>query len=64
MIEGLFEAGEDTARLDTLVDLNPFAVEYRYQSMDSGDDELDRLSILHEIEDLLARVSQVLDPSE
>lgn len=63
MIEELFEAGEDTSMLDTLVDLNPFAVEYRYQSMDSGDDELDRNAVLHKIEGLLARVSRVVDPS-
>jgi HEPN domain len=64
MIEELFEGGEDTSGLDTLVDLNPFAVEYRYQTMDSGDDELDRIAVLHEIEGLLARVSKVVDPSE
>ncbi len=64
MIEELFEAGEDTSTLDSLVDLNPFAVEYRYQSMDSGDDELDRNAVLHEIEGLLARVGKVVSPSE
>jgi HEPN domain-containing protein len=63
MIEELFEAGEDTSSLDTLVDLNPFAVEYRYQSMDSGEDELDRHAVLNEIERLLTDVSKVVEPS-
>jgi HEPN domain-containing protein len=63
MIEELFEAGEDVTRLESLVDLNPFAVEYRYQSMGSGDDELDRDAVFHEIEGLLSRVRAVVDPN-
>src|SRR5436853_2751568 len=42
LIEELFDAGEDTSDLDTLVDLNPFAVEYRYESLDLDDDTLNR----------------------
>jgi HEPN domain-containing protein len=64
LIDELAEAGEDTSSLDSLVDLNSFAVEYRYQSIDPGEDELDRNAVLREIESLLARVSGVVGPSE
>jgi HEPN domain-containing protein len=46
LIELLAEAGEDTVDLETLVDLNPFAVEFRYEVMDPDEDKLDRSGIL------------------
>jgi len=56
LIGELLTAGEDTSDLDNLVDLNPFAVEYRYESLDSEDEELDRSAYLDEIQALFDRV--------
>jgi hypothetical protein len=64
LVEELFGAGEDTADLDALIDLNPFAVEYRYQSMDLDDDELDRNAALAEIQALFDRVTSKVGPGE
>jgi hypothetical protein len=52
LLEQLSDVGEDATNLSTLIELNPFAVEYRYQSMDSDDDELDRNAALAEIQAL------------
>ena len=41
LIETLNDEGEDTSSLNSLVDLNPFAVQYRYESLDSDDDEFE-----------------------
>lgn len=56
LIQALDGAGEDISGLDSLVDLNPFAVQYRYESLDSDDDELDRGALLVEIQALFVRV--------
>lgn len=55
LVGELMIAGEDTSDLDNLVDLNPFAVEYRYESLDSDDEELDRSAYLNEIQVLFDR---------
>jgi HEPN domain-containing protein len=56
LIGELITAGEDTSNLDNLVDLSPFAVEYRYESLDTDDEELDRSAYLDEIQALFDRV--------
>ena len=60
LIETLDKAGEETAGLDDLVDLNSFAVQNRYEPLATDDEELDRLAIVREIESLLERVAQRL----
>jgi len=64
LIEELFDAGEDTSGLDTLVDLNPFAVEYRYEALDSDDDTLNRDGALVEIQALFDRMESKIGPLE
>ena len=60
LIEALRGAGQDTSGLDSLVDLNPFAVQYRYESLDSDEDELDRGALLTEVQALFDRVEGLL----
>jgi HEPN domain-containing protein len=60
LIEVLKTAGENTTSLDSLVDLSPFAVQYRYESVESDDDELDRSSLLSEIQSLFDRVHDLV----
>ena len=57
LVENLVDAGEDTTALDRLVDLNPFAVEYRYQSLDSDDDPIDRDAFYQEVQTLFDHVA-------
>ena len=64
LIEALDGVGEDTSSLDSLVDLNPFAVQYRYESLDSDDDELDRGALLAEIQALFDRVEGLIGKAE
>jgi hypothetical protein len=64
LLEELLEAGEDTSNLDTLIDLNPFAVEYRYDSLDSDDETIDRSAVLVEIQALFDRVDSRIGPLE
>ena len=62
LIETLGGIGEDTSDLQDLVDLNPFAVQYRYESLDSDDEVLDRVTLLREMEALFTRVSEKVTP--
>ena len=56
---GILEtAGADTENLDSLVDLTPFAIQYRYESVDSDDDKLDRNAVLSEVRSLFDRVKR------
>lgn len=56
LIEELSTAGEDTTDLDALADLNPFAVEYRYEAFDPGDERLDRGIVMAQIQVLFDHV--------
>ena len=60
LIEILDRAGEDTSDLDSLVELSPFAVQYRYESLDIGEDELDRSALLTETQALFGRVESLI----
>jgi HEPN domain-containing protein len=62
LVENLVDAGEDTTALDRLVDLNPFAVEYRYQSLDSDDDPIDRDAFYQEVQTLFDHVASKISP--
>jgi HEPN domain-containing protein len=64
LIEVLNDAGENTTSLDALVDLNPFAVQYRYESLDSDDDELDRTALISEVKSLFDHVAGVISEAE
>ena len=57
LIEELADAGVDVSTLDRLVELNPFAVEYRYESLDSDEEPIDRDSILSEVDRLFNDVA-------
>lgn len=52
----LQDAGESTAGLESLVDLNPFAVHHRYEFRASDGKDLDRAAALVEVEALYRRV--------
>jgi HEPN domain-containing protein len=56
LIDTLGDEGADTSSLNSLVDLNPFAVQYRYEFLDADDDQLDRSSTFQEIQSLYDRV--------
>jgi len=62
LIVDLSTAGEDTTDLDALVDLNPFAVEYRYEAFDPGDERLDRATVMAQIQALFDRVNAKVGP--
>ena len=57
LVEDLLRAGEDVSSLDQLVDLNPFAVEYRYESLEPDDEPIDRDAFLQEVQDLFDHVA-------
>lgn len=60
LIQALEEAGEDISAVLSLVDLYPFAVQYRYESVGEKDRALDRPALLAEIEELFKRVDERL----
>lgn len=59
-IDLLESSGEDVTDLSDLVDLNPFGVQYRYESLPDDDDELNRLEILEKIEQLFTRIERLV----
>ena len=61
LLEDLATAGQDSKDMETLVDLNPFAVEYRYEALDTGDERLNRRAVLAEIERLFERVEAQIE---
>lgn len=63
LIETLDDAGEDTSSLHDFVDLNPFAVQYRYESLGGDDEALDRATLLQDVQSLFARVVGRIAPS-
>jgi HEPN domain len=63
LVETLDAVGEDTSSLRDLVDLNPFAVEYRYELFDKDDEELNRATLILEVETLFASVAEKVLPS-
>ena len=50
----------DVSELYGLVDLNSFAVQFRYESLVPDDEELERRILFDEIESLFLRVEQIL----
>lgn len=56
LIDVLADAGEDVQGLDDLTELNPFAVQFRYEAFDEEDVPIERPVLLAEIERLLHHV--------
>jgi HEPN domain-containing protein len=52
----LNDLGEDISGLTDLVDLNLFAVQYRYESLVAEDDELDRDALIATVEALFDQI--------
>ncbi|HEX4130911.1 MAG TPA: HEPN domain-containing protein [Pirellulales bacterium] len=46
LIDAVEDSGEDADWLREMVDLNPFAVQYRYESVDEEEEAIDRTSVL------------------
>jgi HEPN domain-containing protein len=62
LLEELTRAGEETTTLEGLIDLNPFAVEYRYELLDPDDDDLDRSEFISQVQALFYHVSIRIEP--
>lgn len=59
LIQELDAMGEDVNFLDELLELNPFAVQYRYETMDDDEEEpMDRQRVLADVGALLSHVAQ------
>jgi HEPN domain-containing protein len=56
LLEVLGRIGVDTSDLEALIELNPFAVQYRYETLGAEDEVLDRLKTLSEVQGLYERV--------
>lgn len=57
LIDLLREHGATTEGLDSFVDLNAFAVQYRYESLYSDEETIDRLQTVANIDALINRVA-------
>jgi HEPN domain-containing protein len=64
LLEELTAAGEDTTSLEELVELTPFAVEYRYELLDPDDDLLNRGEFLERVQTVFERISLIICPGE
>jgi len=56
LLDKLHDLGQDVTNFSNIIDLNPFAVQYRYESLDSDGEELDRNALLNEIQILFDRI--------
>jgi len=54
------DSGVETAPLQDLIELNRFAIQYRYESIDPGEPVLDRASMLDRVSALRDRVAQLI----
>lgn len=59
-IQILSNLGENVTGLDELIDLNPFAVQYRYESLADDDEELDRASSFTTLKSLFGKVERII----
>ena len=60
LVDRLHDLGQDVSDFSNIIDLNPFAIQYRYESLDSDDEELDRHDLLNEIQILFDRIESML----
>jgi len=56
----LEEKGKDCNRYLDFLELNAFAVQFRYEAFDMEDERLDRPSLLHRIEELIIHIEQLI----
>jgi hypothetical protein len=55
-------SGEHVEKLHDLVDLNPFAVQYRYETLEGEDEPIDRNQVLSRVEEVFEFVKGVISP--
>ena len=60
LIDALEDASEDVGELLEFVDLNPFAVQYRYETLDEDEDPIDRKRVIEEVQKLFDFVSALI----
>ena len=60
LLEILRRKGQDVERYWELVEYNPFAVQFRYESFGVADEPLDRPASLKRVEDLFEHVRQIV----
>lgn len=60
LLDLLAQAKVDTNGIETFVDLNAFAVQYRYESLYENEEALDRHELADRVDALLDRVSVVV----
>ena len=58
LLNSLNDLGEDVSDLTDLVDLNLFAVQYRYESYGLDDEEIDRYALLATVEELFLKMKE------
>jgi len=60
LIDSLAETGEEVADLRELVDLNPFAVQYRYETLDEEEEPVDRENLTRQVQRLFDKISAIV----
>jgi HEPN domain-containing protein len=60
LLATLSDHGQDTTPYEQLVDLNDFAVQYRYDAFTDLGDELDRTKLVRDITELIANVEKAV----
>jgi HEPN domain-containing protein len=61
LLQILDTVGADVSPFDSLVDLNSFAVQFRYESLLDYDESLNREALIEDVEKLFECVSNILD---
>jgi HEPN domain-containing protein len=59
----LQDSGCDITPLWDLVEYNAFAVQYRYEAFEAGEDPLDRDAVVGQVRALISQVAEMLQPS-
>lgn len=60
LLKLLADLGADVARFQDLIEYNPYAVQFRYDTFELGDEPLDREQAIERIQDLLEHVEQLV----
>lgn len=60
LLEDLEDSGEDISELTDLIDLNPFAVQYRYESLIEEDEAIDRTEVLTRVQGIVNKVAGII----
>jgi HEPN domain-containing protein len=64
LFQELKRAGVRIPGGEDLISLNPFAVQFRYETMDSSEPELDRPGILRKVESLVGKIQSLMDGAQ